>query len=208
MRISIRLCATVTLPFVSFVTSAAAADDTAPLIQPNIVGTLGDAGWYVSEVEVSWTVTDAESPIYEMHGCDRVKVTDDTSGTTFTCTAMSAGGRASQSVSIRKDSAPPTIRIASPSDGIGFYTGQVVSADFGCEDSGSGVASCAGTVVAGAPLNTGSIGDNQFQVTARDQAGIALSLARKYTVVEGRRTCGGSYRSVGLKIDSPETADP
>lgn len=45
-------------------------DTTAPLITPTITGTLGNNGWYTSDVNVSWTITDAESTISSQTGCD------------------------------------------------------------------------------------------------------------------------------------------
>src|SRR5262245_35509620 len=34
------------------------ADSTPPVITPNVSGTLGDNGWYISDVTVSWSVVD------------------------------------------------------------------------------------------------------------------------------------------------------
>ncbi|MCO5176876.1 MAG: right-handed parallel beta-helix repeat-containing protein [Thermomicrobiales bacterium] len=38
-------------------------DTTAPTITPTISGTLGESGWYTSDVDVSWSVVDAESTV-------------------------------------------------------------------------------------------------------------------------------------------------
>lgn len=77
------------------------ADTTAPDIQANIDGTLGEKGWYTSNVTVSWTVTDPESTVNSTSGCGTSTVTADTAGTTFTCSATSTGGTAEKSVTIR-----------------------------------------------------------------------------------------------------------
>jgi hypothetical protein len=43
-------------------------DPTLPEVAPVITGTLGDAGWYRSNVTVSWTVVDPESIILSTTG--------------------------------------------------------------------------------------------------------------------------------------------
>src|SRR5690606_12657662 len=78
-------------------------DDSAPVIVPVLVGTLGNAGWYVGDVHVSWSVVDAESPLLETSGCAASTVVADTAGTTFTCSATSTGGSASESITVRRD---------------------------------------------------------------------------------------------------------
>src|SRR4030095_4006607 len=37
-------------------------DSTPPSITPNITGTLGSNGWYISNVDLRWTVSDPDSP--------------------------------------------------------------------------------------------------------------------------------------------------
>ncbi len=44
-------------------------DGTAPVITPNISGTLGSGGWYTSDVSVSWDVEDPETGISSSTGC-------------------------------------------------------------------------------------------------------------------------------------------
>lgn len=84
-------------------------DNTPPAIVANVSGTLGDNGWYTSNVDVSWTVTDAESSVTSTTGCDAQSVISDTNGVTFTCEATSAGGTASASVTVKRDATPPVI---------------------------------------------------------------------------------------------------
>jgi hypothetical protein len=90
------------------------ADTTAPLIVPTVTGTAGASGWYVSNVAVSWTVSDAETPVTSTSGCGPSTVTADTSGVTFSCTAQSAGGTASRSVTIKRDVTPPVLGLPAP----------------------------------------------------------------------------------------------
>jgi hypothetical protein len=118
-------------------------DTTAPVITPNVVGTLGNNDWYVSDVTVSWTVVDAESAISSQSGCDPVTVNSDTSGVTFTCSATSSGGSSSQSVTIKRDATVPTISAAASSgpNGNGWYNSDI-TVQFTCNDNLSGVVTC------------------------------------------------------------------
>ena len=91
-------------------------DSTAPVITPNVSGTLGNNGWYTSSVTVTWTVVDNESAISSSSGCGPTTITTDTTGTTLTCTATSAGGTASQSVTIKRDATAPSVVLNSADD--------------------------------------------------------------------------------------------
>ena len=86
-----------------------AQDTTPPLIVAQVVGTAGDNGWYRSDVAVTWQVSDPESGITSSSGCGTSTVANDTNGVTFTCTATSAGGTASRSVTIKRDASAPLI---------------------------------------------------------------------------------------------------
>ena len=86
-----------------------ASDTTPPIITPSIHGTVGQAGWYVSDVLVTWDVRDPESELGSVTGCESVTVTSDTVGTTYTCEATSAGGPSSSTVTIKRDTVKPTV---------------------------------------------------------------------------------------------------
>ncbi len=60
------------------------ADASPPAIQPNIVGTLGSAGWYRSDVQWTWSINDPESTVSDSTGCDPGSLSIDTTGQTFT----------------------------------------------------------------------------------------------------------------------------
>ncbi|HZN90925.1 MAG TPA: hypothetical protein VFB44_18250, partial [Thermoleophilaceae bacterium] len=76
-------------------------DTTPPVVTPSVLGTLGDNGWYTSNVNVSFNVTDPESTVSSQSaGCSGGTVSSDTTGVTFTCTATSAGGSKTESVTI------------------------------------------------------------------------------------------------------------
>jgi hypothetical protein len=69
----------------------------------------GSNGWYKGDVTLDWTVTDNESTP-SLTGCTDVTISADQAETSYSCSAVSAGGSAaSQSVSIKRDANGPTI---------------------------------------------------------------------------------------------------
>jgi len=124
------------------------SDSTPPVITPNISGALGDNGWYVSDVEVTWTISDPESPYTIIEGCVNTTIDTDTAGTTLTCKASSAGGTSSASVTIKRDATPPAI-VGSRSPDANEYgwNNTDVTVSFECSDGLSGIASCSGPTV-------------------------------------------------------------
>jgi hypothetical protein len=120
-----------------------APDTTPPVIASTVSGTQGNSEWYTSDVQLSWNVSDGGSAITSTSGCNPSSVTSDTASLLVTCSATSAGGTATQSVTIKRDATVPTISAAattSPNAG-GWYSGDV-SVAFSCADAVSGVASC------------------------------------------------------------------
>jgi hypothetical protein len=125
------------------VTVSPPSDTTAPIITPSVTGTLGNNGWYVSDVIVSWSVVDIESAISSSSGCGPTTISADTTGTTLTCSATSGGGTSSESVTIKRDATAPTISgSASPAANGAGWNNTDVAVAFTCGDATSGVASC------------------------------------------------------------------
>lgn len=123
------------------------ADTTPPVI--TFTGTPANAhGWNNTDVTVSWSVTDSESAISSSSGCDTVVVTDETSGTTYTCTATSAGGTSSQSVTVKIDKTKPTASAnASPAANANGWNNTNVTVSFSGSDALSGIDFCDAPVV-------------------------------------------------------------
>ena len=97
-----------------------------------------------------------------------------------------AGNRASATSTYQVvDRTPPSISITTPADHAVYTLGQSVPADYACADQpgGSGLASCSGPVAAGAAIDTSSVGDKTFTVTATDGAGNVAHASRSYSVV-------------------------
>jgi hypothetical protein len=84
------------------------------------------------------------------------------------------------------DLTAPDVALRTPTDGAAYAHGEQVVADYDCTDEqgGSGVASCAGPVADGQALDTSSVGQHSFTVTARDQAGNERTLTHAYTVLD------------------------
>lgn len=143
------------------------SDTTPPVISPQISGSSGNNGWFVSDVTVSWTVTDPDSAITSTAGCAAATVTTNTAGTTFTCTATSAGGTDSRSVTVGRDATPPAINgIRSPGPNAAGWNHTDVVVSFTCSDDTSGIATCPGSTTVIAE------GANQIvSATAFDNAG-------------------------------------
>ena len=155
------------------------ADTTAPVITPNVVGTLGNNDWYLSDVTVSWSVVDNESAISSQSGCDPVTVNADAAGVTFTCSATSTGGTASQSVTIKRDATAPTISAAASSapNTNGWYNSDV-TVPFTCADNLSGVVSCP----ADETLSSEGSAVSSTAQTITDQAGNSSAASNIVTV--------------------------
>lgn len=129
-------------------------DSTPPSITPVITGALGSNGWYISPtVGVTWTVTDAESPVTSTTGCGPTTITAD-GATTLTCSATSAGGTASASVTIKHDATAPVVT-ATPDrapDHNGWYN-HALTITFAGTDATSGIDACAPALVYSGPDN-------------------------------------------------------
>lgn len=118
-------------------------DTTPPVITFIYSGGGTDNGWYTSFGEASWYVSDDESPISSSSGCDPTLMYANTAGTTLTCSATSAGGTSTESVTMRIDGGAPTISASySPAANEWGWNNTDVTVTFTCEDDMSGVMYC------------------------------------------------------------------
>jgi predicted dienelactone hydrolase len=153
---------------------------TPPLIEHSIVGTFGTNGWYVSDVAVSWTVSDPESDVTSSAGCDPSSVTADTAGVTFTCTASSAGGSFTVvTPSMKRDATAPTVTYGGNAGTYGVD--DTVSITCMPHDNLSGVAESTCRPVSGPAYTFGS-GAHTFDATATDNAGNVGTGTATFTV--------------------------
>jgi len=136
------------------VAPAVLSDITPPVIVPMISPEPNANGWNNTDVTVTWSVTDEESQIIHMHGCDQVTLEEETNGRTLTCTATSGGGTASKSVTVKIDKTKPVItgsRTPEPNSKGWNNTDVVVS--FFCDETGSVQSGIEINTVAGATVS-------------------------------------------------------
>jgi subtilisin family serine protease len=166
----------------------------------------GANGWFHSDVGVTWSVADAESPVGSQTGCDPQTVATD-GVSDLTCSATSAGGTTSQPATVKRDATPPSSpAFTGITDGASFTTKNVPAAGtIGCTatDATSGVVSCAVSALSSA------VGNHTLTATATDESGLSSTSTLSYAVTQapkaakslkiGRQTIGSVVRS-GFKF--------
>jgi hypothetical protein len=164
---------------VAFVAPPPPVDSTPPSISATVAGSQGADGWYVSDIAVSWNVSDGESDVTASSGCDGAVLSSDTAGQTFECAASSAGGSATGSVTVKRDATPPTVTFAGQQDT--YALDQVVNITCHASDALSGLAShtCADV---NRPAYLVDAGPHTVSATAADVAGNSASASVSFTV--------------------------
>jgi hypothetical protein len=82
----------------------------------------------------------------------------------------------------RIDRRAPFVSVVAPAVGATYTVGQVVAADYSCQDDGSGLLSCSGPVADGQPIDTSTVGAKGFLVTGTDNVGNSGAVNVPYTV--------------------------
>ena len=80
------------------------------------------------------------------------------------------------------DRKAPSIAITRPA-AVAYNLNATVPADYGCDDGGSGIATCEGPVATGSGIDTASVGPKVFGVHAADEVGNTASASVGYAVV-------------------------
>ncbi|RYP88975.1 hypothetical protein EKO23_00625 [Nocardioides guangzhouensis] len=168
-------------------------DATAPVVTHTVTGTPGRDGWYVSDVDVDFSVSDALAGVASRSGCDPDPLRSDTADMVFTCVATDAAGNATQdAVTVKRDATGPEVRwTAGPVDGGVYDFGDPLPAT-ACEasDVTSGVTPD-GCVVSAAATG---VGEHTLAAAASDRAGNTARSTRRYTVRAW--TIDGFYKPV------------
>ena len=140
---------------------------TPPTVTPQVSGTAGANGWYLSNVAVTWGIADGGSVITSTGGCVPTTIVADTTGRTLTCAATNAGGTTTSTVTVQRDATAPAISGArSPAPNASGWNAGDITASFTCVDGTSGIASCSPPVT----VTTEGAGQNATG-TAIDRAG-------------------------------------
>ena len=169
-------------------------DKSAPVITFGAITPAPNAaGWSNTNVTLAFAVTDGTSGVATVSPASPLTFSSEGTGLTQTVTATDAAGNTrtatTAALNLKIDKTPPTAAIASPMNGATFPQGEIVIATYACADSRSGVASCAGTVPSGSPLDTALPGAKTFAVTVADAAGNITMVSVSYTVVGVIRPC-------------------
>ncbi|HVL33447.1 MAG TPA: PxKF domain-containing protein [Actinomycetota bacterium] len=125
-------------------TTTSADGDSPPDVAAVIAGARGSNGWYVGDVQLSWTVTDEESSDVTSEGCDSAVISTDTKGAVHSCTATSEGGTRTTTATIARDATAPVDLTVTTDAGpapSGWFTSPF-KASWHAEDVTSGVARC------------------------------------------------------------------
>ena len=148
------------------------ADTTAPDIAAAVSPSPNQNGWNNSDVTLAWTVSDAGSGIASTSGCATTTLTDETAGTTLTCTAENGVGLStSTSVTVRIDGTAPTIHAVATAPNSFGWNNTDVQVTFQCADALSDIDTCS------SPLTLASEGRDQ------SASGHAIDLAGNTTTV-------------------------
>jgi len=83
------------------------------------------------------------------------------------------------------DTTTPTVSLLTPANNGVYAVGAAITVDYTCTDEflGTGIASCAGDLPAGAALDTSVAGAFTFSVTGTDNAGNFATVVASYTIV-------------------------
>ena len=162
-------------------------DSTAPTIS---LTTPPQGAWYGSDVTVDCAASDSGSGLANP------------SDASFTLsTSVAAGTETSSAVTdsrqvcdladncatagpftFKIDKKKPVITISVPASGATYTLGQVIAAAYDCDDgTGSGIATCTGSVANGANIDT-SAGSHVFTVNGTDNVGNANSASVTYSI--------------------------
>lgn len=165
---------------IAIAAGSAFADTTPPVITSQLTGTLGNNGFYTSDVTVSWTVSDPDSAVTSTSGCTTSLVNVDTTGHTYTCTATSGGGTSSASVMVKRDATGPVIDFVN--DQPVYQVTDTITIFCNAFDAISGVASTTCTPLA-APATTFPLETPvTHSATAADNAGNTTTAMTTFTV--------------------------
>jgi len=175
---------------------------------PTIICGLPDGQWHAADVNIACGANDSLSGLASASNFLLATAvpagTETANASTSSQTVCDIAGNCSNAGPIGGnmiDKKAPAITLLTPANGATYSANQLLSASYTCSDSGSGVASCAGSVANGSPIDTTPNGvstPKSFTVNSVDKVGNATLLVTTYLV---------SCHYVGIGI-SPSTVAP
>ncbi len=190
-------------------------DTTPPVITPMVTGTMGLDGWYTSNVAVSFSLVDPESPITMMPGCAATTLSTDTMGVTFTCTATSRGGTSMATVMVKRDATPPVMMCA-PAQVAEATSPSGAMVSFAAATAMDALSATTTPMTATPSGSTFALGDALVTFTSLDAAGNPGSCTTTVSVVDtvapvitcpANSTVGGTFATLTAKATAIDTAD-
>jgi pimeloyl-ACP methyl ester carboxylesterase len=139
------------------------------------------AGWNNTDVTVTWHCGDALSGPVAGQASAAVSSEGAAQNVSGQCVDR-ADNAAGDTRSVNVDKTSPTGQITTPANGAVYLLNAIANAAYGCADGLSGVTACAGTVGAGAAVDTATVGDKTFSVSVADAAGNQSAASHSYTV--------------------------
>jgi len=183
-------------------------------IPPKITCGGADGLWHAVDVGIACSVTDSGSGLSNPSDASfslatgvaaGAETANATTGTRVVCDVAGNCATAGPIVGNKVDKKGPSLTLATPTNGAMYVLNQAMLAKFSCEDGGSGLATCSGTVANGANLNTSSAGSKSFTVTATDAVGNLTKVTNTYTVAYANS--GTCYGDAGHQVLQPVNAD-
>lgn len=156
-------------------------DATAPVVTPTVAGTAGTNGWFVSDVAVSWSTTDAASGIASTNGCAASSVTTDVASTSFACSATDKVGLStSRTVTVKRDATPPTVAYTGNAGTYTLDQSVVIACTAADATSGLATSTCANVV---GPAYGFGLGVHSYSAGATDNAGNTATTSTTFRVI-------------------------
>lgn len=168
-------------------------DTSTPSTTLELNGTLGQNGWYISDVVASLSATDTGTGVakteYSLDGINWTAYTEpftvSEEGITtihYRSTDNAGNVEKTNQADVKIDKSLPFIYIGTPGNGLEYKLSQLVLAQWLTNDYISGIFAESGTAAVGQPIDTTSIGQKSFTVTTKDYAGFEVTETVSYLV--------------------------
>lgn len=156
--------------------------DSGPTTTATLSGTLGNNGWYKSDVTITLNATDDDSGVqtteysfdeitWNLYSEPIVVSTEGEQTIYYRSTDNEGNVESTKSQSYKIDKTAPVISIENPQDLFSYLLNQTVLASWQVQDAVSDVSSVVATKQNGESIDTGSVGEKDFNVCAQDFAG-------------------------------------